>query len=136
MDNRTIGEIIKSCRKEKGITQEELANKVNRTKQTIFRYENNETDISANALKQIAKVLGVSPSYLMGFSDDELEQDEIIANYKLTDYELLEYNKILNMNILMFNAEDLTEETKQKLQESLKSIFVRALLERRNKNKK
>lgn len=136
MDNRTIGEIIKSCRKEKGITQEELANKVNRTKQTIFRYENNETDISANALKQIAKVLGVSPSYLMGFSDDELEQDEIIANYKLTDYELLEYNKILNMNILLFNAEDLTEETKQKLQESLKSIFVRALLERRNKNKK
>lgn len=136
MDNRTIGEIIKSCRKEKGITQEELANKVNRTKQTIFRYENNETDISANALKQIAKVLGVSPSYLMGFSDDELEQDEIIANYKLTDYELLEYNKILNMNILMFNADDLTEETKQKLQESLKSIFVRALLERRKKNKK
>ncbi|WP_276797791.1 helix-turn-helix domain-containing protein [Fusobacterium gonidiaformans] len=136
MDNRTIGEIIKSCRKEKGITQEELANKVNRTKQTIFRYENNETDISANALKQIAKVLGVSPSYLMGFSDDELEQDEVIANYKLTDYELLEYNKILNMNILMFNADDLTEETKQKLQESLKSIFVRALLERRKKNKK
>lgn len=136
MDSRTIGEIIKSCRKEKGITQEELANKVNRTKQTIFRYENNETDISANALKQIAKVLGVSPSYLMGFSDDELEQDEIIANYKLTDYELLEYNKILNMNILMFNADDLTEETKQKLQESLKSIFVRALLERRKKNKK
>ena len=81
-------------------------------------------------------MLGVSPSYLMGFSDDELEQDEVIANYKLTDYELLEYNKILNMNILMFNADDLTEETKQKLQESLKSIFVRALLERRKKNKK
>lgn len=66
----TIGDRIKKSREENRMTQKELAKYINSTKQTIYKYENNIiTNIPSDKVENIAKALGVSPSYLMGWED-------------------------------------------------------------------
>lgn len=84
----TIGERIKDMRISKGISQIELANKTNSSKQTIYKYENGiVTNIPSDKLESIANVLGCTPAYLMGWNDKkpvpkfEKEHIELIDLY-------------------------------------------------------
>lgn len=64
------GERIKSLREKEGYSQTELAERVNISKQTLYKYENNIiTNIPSDILEKIASVLGCSPSYFMGWDD-------------------------------------------------------------------
>ena len=64
------GKIIKQFRLEHNMTQEELANKLHTTKQTIYKYENNViTNIPADKIKAMAAIFGVSPVEIMGLSN-------------------------------------------------------------------
>lgn len=73
----TIGDRIKSRRVELGIMQSDLANRANITKQTLYKYENNLiTNIPASKIVQLAKILNVSPTYLMGWERDQ-DHDKI-----------------------------------------------------------
>ena len=56
-----VGIKIKKFRKEKGITQEELANRVNKSTITIRKYEAGEIFPSIANIKTIAEVLEVDP---------------------------------------------------------------------------
>jgi len=70
----TIGDRIKKLRKEKDMTQEELAKYIDSTKQTIYKYENNIiTNIPSDKIEKIAEALNTTPSYLMGW--DKIERD-------------------------------------------------------------
>lgn len=65
-----LGKKIKLLREQKGLTQTELAKHINSTKQTIFKYESGIiTNIPMDKLITIAKVLGCSPSYLLGWEN-------------------------------------------------------------------
>lgn len=62
------GERIKLRRKEIGMSQTELAEKVGTTKQNIYKYENGIiTNIPSDKIEAIAAALSTSPSYLMGW---------------------------------------------------------------------
>ena len=61
-----IGLRIKELRVKKGLTQEELAKKINVTKSTISNYENNTRIPTVSNLHLLADSLGVSFDYLMG----------------------------------------------------------------------
>lgn len=74
---RTIGMRIKECRLKKGLTQEALAEILITKKNTISDYENNKIDMKVSVLKEIARVLGTSVSYLSGESDEEPD-DEVM----------------------------------------------------------
>ena len=75
----TIGEKIKLLRTQNNLTQEELANYANTTKQTIHKYETGIiTNIPAIKIKAISERLNTSPAYLMGWED----KDENIYKYK------------------------------------------------------
>lgn len=66
----TIGDRIKKLRKDRDMTQEELAKCIDSKKQTIYKYENNiVTNIPSDKIEKIAEVLGTTPSYLMGWDD-------------------------------------------------------------------
>jgi len=52
-----IGEILKEARLEAGLTQEEIAKKLNTTKSVISRIENHATDIRLSTLDKFAKAL-------------------------------------------------------------------------------
>ena len=69
----TIGNRIKKAREALNITQEELAQSIGTTKQTIYKYENNiVTNIPSDKIEGISNILHVSPSYLMGWSNSGL----------------------------------------------------------------
>ena len=61
----TIGQRIKECRKNKGMTQEALAEKMLTDKSTISLYENDKIDIKSSVIAELAKVLGCTGGYLL-----------------------------------------------------------------------
>ena len=53
-----VGVILKEARKNSGLTQEEMAKKINTTKSVISRVENHANDIRLSTLKKFVKALG------------------------------------------------------------------------------
>lgn len=72
---------LKELRKQKGLTQQGLADKISVSKITILRWENEERQIKPEKAQQLADFFGVSVGYLLGFSNDvekhPFEWDEI-----------------------------------------------------------
>lgn len=65
------GERIKRARELCGMTQGELGLACGTTKQTIFKYESGiVSNIPTDRIERIAEVTGVSPAYIMGWTDD------------------------------------------------------------------
>ena len=71
----TMGEIIKSLRKEQGITQETLAEFLRVTPQAISKWENNTGMPDISQIVPLANIFGVSTDILFGLEkkDDEKE---------------------------------------------------------------
>ena len=69
-----LQENIKSFRKERGLTQEELAIRVNVVRQTVSKWEKGLSVPDADMLQKIAEVLEVSVSRLLG-KEEEPEKD-------------------------------------------------------------
>jgi len=91
----TIGDRIKALREAKGMTQIELADMTGTTKQTIYKYETGiVTNIPSDRIESIAKVLNVSPAYLMGWTDNPAPQSDGEIFKELTLKELREKLKI------------------------------------------
>lgn len=66
IDMEKLGNEIKTRREKKAITQEELAEKVNITRQTLARLENGETpNPGINTITKIAVVLGINTITLL-----------------------------------------------------------------------
>ena len=73
-----LQENIKNFRKERGLTQEELAIRVNVVRQTVSKWEKGQSVPDADLLQKIAEVLEVSVSQLLG-QDREVEHRNEIA---------------------------------------------------------
>ncbi len=73
-----LQENIKNFRKERGLTQEELAIRVNVVRQTVSKWEKGQSVADADLLQKIAEVLEVSVSQLLG-QDREMEHRNEIA---------------------------------------------------------
>lgn len=68
---KTLGDRLKSLRKEKGYTLEQVAEKLNTTKVTISRYENNLREPKSDTISQFAKLFNVSTDYLHGHTNNK-----------------------------------------------------------------
>lgn len=67
----TIGERIKERRKQLGLTVDELSERLGKNRATIYRYESNEIEkLPTTVLEPLAKALGVTPAYLMGWEEN------------------------------------------------------------------
>lgn len=62
----TFGDQLSKARKNKDLTQEELAERLNLSRQTILRWEKNQVFPDISNLKAVAQVLDVSFDYLLG----------------------------------------------------------------------
>ena len=67
-----IGERLSELRKDKKMTQEDLAKLLSVTKSTICAYENDRSTPSCESLLAIARHFNISLDYLYGLIDDEL----------------------------------------------------------------
>lgn len=66
----TVGERIKEIRMKLGMSQVDFANKINVSKQTLYKYENNIiTNIPSDKIAAAADLGNVSPSYIMGWKE-------------------------------------------------------------------
>lgn len=61
---------LKAVRETRHLSQQELAERVDVSLKQIWRYENDESDPTANVLSRLAKELEVSMDYLAGLIDD------------------------------------------------------------------
>lgn len=61
-----IGNLIKSTRKKKGITQKSLAHMIGKTESMVSRYESGSADISVDTLNKIATSLECSIETFIG----------------------------------------------------------------------
>lgn len=92
-----LSEKIRYLRIQKGMTQAELAEKLNTTKQTIGKYENQVvTNLPLNRIQELADALDTTPAYLMGWGEEKLTEGELNLPSDLSEDKLWIINKILN----------------------------------------
>ena len=102
-------ELIKKYRKEKKITQKQLAELIDKNVRTIQKYENGEIEsIPVNTLIDISKALGINPMNLMG----EKEKDAINKSVEILSN---------SMNNIKMAAEAATNIIQQGIREGLLS---------------
>ena len=65
---------LKELRKEKKLTQKELADYLGINEKTISRWENGESNIKPEKAKKLADYFGVSVGYLLGYDDNDFEK--------------------------------------------------------------
>lgn len=120
----TIGERIKKRRTELDLSQEEVANELGyKSRTSVFKVEQGITDLPLSKVKEFAKVLKTTPSYLMGWEDDEgnLDVDNLPKKEKLNYEEFMEQSKFF------FNDENVSGEDKELFFKSLQEIFLDSL---------
>ena len=86
-----LSEIVKKLRKSYGLTQVELANSLNVTKQAVSNWENNNIQPSIDMLARIAKFFSVSCDYIL-----EMDQRNFIEVEGLTLEEIAHIQLIIN----------------------------------------
>jgi transcriptional regulator with XRE-family HTH domain len=78
-----LGKRIALRRRQLGISQEELAFRMNTNQVQISRWEQSKNDPTTQTLLQIAKALDTTPTWLLGFTNDperpldDLTEEEI-----------------------------------------------------------
>ena len=60
---------IKELRKEKGLTQKQLAELVNKSETGLASWEQGLSEPSINDIRALCKIFGVSADYLLGLVD-------------------------------------------------------------------
>ncbi len=74
----TFGQRFQRLRKEAGLTQEEVAEKVGITPQGVSKWENDLSSPDINILVKLAEILGVSVEELLG---EEKEKTQVLQDY-------------------------------------------------------
>jgi transcriptional regulator with XRE-family HTH domain len=72
----SFGSRLRECRKQKGLSQNELANILKTNHSVIGKYERDDVKPSIDAVKRIAEVLETTIAYLLG----ETETDELFRD--------------------------------------------------------
>ena len=77
----TFGQRFQRLRKEAGLTQEEVAEKVGITPQGVSKWENDLSSPDINILVKLAEILGVSVEELLG---KEKEKTKVLQDFDYT----------------------------------------------------
>ena len=80
MSNKSMGEIINLLRKEKGMTQNEKAKKMNVTDKAVSKWERNLSCPDVNSIPKLAEILGTTVEELLNAQSkkETTNIDEII----------------------------------------------------------
>ncbi len=92
MEQQKIGKLILAKRKEKGITQQQLADMLGVTNKAVSKWENGKSMPDIGIIPELCKVLGISISTL--FNGEEIENEQIILR-------LASIIKVLKNNVKM-----------------------------------
>lgn len=109
-----ISEKIKKVRELRNLTQEHVATQLGMTQAGYSKIENGQTDITYTKIKEIAKVLDVSPEDLIAFDSQKYfnsfnnvrgnNNGSVIINMSSDEIKKLYEDKIDLLNKLLFNT--------------------------------
>lgn len=89
-----FSENLKTLRKQKGFTQEELAVRLNVVRQTVSKWEKGLSVPDAELLMRLSEILEVSVSTLLGSAiPDDKEQDDIASQLARINEQLAVKNR-------------------------------------------
>jgi len=93
MNQEKIGKFIVKCRKEKNLTQEQLAEKLGVTNKSISRWENGKTMPDYSILKDLCNILEIDINELL--AGEKIKKEEI-QTYSIDNLDLIlkEYYKM------------------------------------------
>ena len=95
INENTIGYRIRTLRKQKGYNQQQLADILNKSLRTIQKYETGEIEISLSMINELAKVLGTTSTYLLGY-DIKTEQNALNCMADIMGF-LFELEKVIDL---------------------------------------
>lgn len=90
-----VGQRIMECRKQLGLTQEELAERCDLTTQFVSYAESGKRASRPENLMKMAAVLGVSTDYLL--TGDIIDKDKLLISEKLDKLDAAEIRIIENI---------------------------------------
>ena len=115
-----IGQRIKERRLELGLSVDDIAAKIGKNRATVYRYESNEIeDLPTSVLEPLAKALSTTPSYLMGWNNNQ----KSVSNNSKNKTEDIPDDEDESLIILNRNARKMTTEQRKKLIEMAKVMF-------------
>lgn len=95
-----VGKRIKERRKELNMSVDELAQKLNKNRTTVYRYEKGDIEnLPMDILGPLAEVLNTTPAYLMGW-----DNKSISAMDTITDYYRLSIGREDNIRVKRFDT--------------------------------
>lgn len=83
--NLTFGEKIKAARKLKGLTQKQLAEKIDAKHNSVSDWENNKNKPDPDTIELLCGVLDIAPNYLLAVGADEFSPAEKLLIKKYRD---------------------------------------------------
>lgn len=89
----TFGKTLKICRKEKGYTQQDLAELIGVSMQAISKWETDAGMPDISQIVPLAKVLNVSADRLLGITEDNSDTDLSVLRQEVGHYTLYAFGK-------------------------------------------
>lgn len=126
----TLGEKIKKARKIRGLTQTQLAEKINVSIRTVKAYENNDQQPRQGNLYMIARVLKVSIKYLTDESCDDPTEDLEKDGYIIQARELhgskgaQDIQELLADNAALFAGGQLSDSEKDMFFQTIMEMYL------------
>lgn len=74
MNQEKVGKLIAQKRKEKGLTQEQLADMLGVTNKAVSKWENGKSMPDISIIRELCKILGVSVTTLLNGEEDKEEE--------------------------------------------------------------
>lgn len=82
-DTEVVAKRIKECRLAKGLSQEDLAHLLGKSRTNIVNYEAGRTTLPGSVIVDLSNILKVSTDYLLGLSDDPFSASNDLQIRKL-----------------------------------------------------
>ena len=126
----TVGERIQLSRKRMGMSQVDFAAKINVSKQTLYKYENNLiTNIPSDKIEAVANLCHVTPAYLMGWTDSQQSREPKPTEGYYDDPEAAEFAEYLRTRpgarMLFSAAKDMSKEDMEKAVEYIELLKLK-----------
>lgn len=109
MEQQMIGKFISTCRKEKGLTQMQLAEKLNITNRAISKWETGKSMPDVSLMLDLCNILGITVNELLSGERIAMENYQKRAEENLMELQSKkekvqrEYNSILKILIAAFS---------------------------------
>lgn len=116
----TIGKRIKSLRKKRGMSIDDLAAKLGKNRTTLYRYENGDIEnLPLGVLNPLAEALDTTPGHLMGWNIKEMLSTKISDGEEEAIYSSLNETYVRHVEAWhnMFGMDPFSDEEHEKLME-------------------